>query len=90
MLTTEADAFVSMLTAVATILADPASPPAIVRDSGDDFLVALANGANAEAIVTGDRDLLDHQGLTPAPARLARQAARSPSAEPRQSPRRRL
>lgn len=36
-----------------------------VRDPGDDYLVALARAAGAEAIVTGDRDLLDHEGLVP-------------------------
>jgi predicted nucleic acid-binding protein len=38
---------------------------AILRDSEDDYLVALARKASAEAIVTGDKDLLDHVGLEP-------------------------
>jgi predicted nucleic acid-binding protein len=44
-----------------------------LRDPGDDYLVALALAANADAIVTGDKDLLDHPGLQP-PAINARQA----------------
>ncbi len=52
---------------------DPASPPATLRDPGDDYLVALAVAAHAEAIVTGDHDLLDHVALEP-PAMTARQA----------------
>lgn len=32
----------------------------------DDYLVALARESGAEAIVTGDKDLLDHPGLEPA------------------------
>jgi len=54
-------------------LPDPVSPPKILRDSDDDYLVALALAANATAIVTGDRDLLDHENLKP-PALSARQA----------------
>ena len=46
---------------------------AILRDPDDDYLVALARGAGAEAIVSGDRDLLDHPGLEP-PAIDARRA----------------
>lgn len=45
----------------------------MVRDPADDYLVALARVAEADAIVTGDRDLLDHAGLQP-PAVTAREA----------------
>lgn len=38
-----------------------------------DYLVALARAAGADAIITGDRDLLDHEGLDP-PALTPRQA----------------
>lgn len=55
----------AVLRAAAEMLPDPVAPPATVRDPGDDYLVALAIGARAEAIVTGDRDLLDHDGLEP-------------------------
>ena len=61
-----------MLRTLAVILADPISPPPVLRDPGDDYLVALAKTASAEAIITGDRDLLDHPGLEP-PAHTARQ-----------------
>jgi predicted nucleic acid-binding protein len=37
----------------------------VLRDPKDDYLVALAVAGRAEAIVTGDRDLLDHDGLVP-------------------------
>jgi putative PIN family toxin of toxin-antitoxin system len=46
-------------------LRDPREPASVVRDPNDDYLVALALAANARAIVTGDRDLLDHPGLNP-------------------------
>jgi uncharacterized protein len=44
---------------------DPVDPPAVLRDSSDDYLVALAGVAPAEAIVTSDHDLLDHDNLSP-------------------------
>ena len=37
--------------------ADIAEPPAVTRDPKDDYLVALALGASAEAITSGDDDL---------------------------------
>jgi putative PIN family toxin of toxin-antitoxin system len=37
--------------------ADIAEPPAVTRDPKDDYLVALALGAGAEAITSGDDDL---------------------------------
>jgi putative PIN family toxin of toxin-antitoxin system len=44
---------------------NPSQVEALLRDPDDDYLVALARQAGAEAIVTGDRDLLDHPGLMP-------------------------
>lgn len=52
---------------------DPREIEALLRDPDDDYLVALARGADAEAIVTGDSDLLDHVELRP-PAINARTA----------------
>jgi putative PIN family toxin of toxin-antitoxin system len=54
-------------------MADPVAPSRVVRDPDDDYLVALAKASTATAIVTGDRDLLDHEGLEP-PAITARAA----------------
>ena len=48
-----------------TILEDPAEVTTLLRDPDDDYLVTLARTAQAEAIITGDRDLLDHPGLQP-------------------------
>ena len=53
----EADAFVELLRGAAVMAADPASPPRISRDSGDDYLLALAR-ATAAVLVSGDQDLL--------------------------------
>jgi uncharacterized protein len=58
---------------LALMQADPINPEPILRDPADDYLVALARGAGAEAIVTGDKDLLEHAGLNP-PAIDAREA----------------
>lgn len=44
---------------------NPTKIEPVLRDPDDDYLVALARLASAEAIVTGDRDLLDHVGLLP-------------------------
>jgi len=55
----------AMVRGIASIFSDPAHPPRVVRDPADDYLVALARSARADAIVTGDRDLLDHEGLEP-------------------------
>lgn len=63
----------ALVRGVAVVLPDPVSPPRVVRDAGDDYLVALARAAGADAIVTGDRDLLDHVGLDP-PAVTPREA----------------
>jgi len=56
-----------------TVLDDPAEVDAILRDAEDDYLVALARTAEADFIVTGDKDLLEHIDLQP-PAINARNA----------------
>lgn len=48
-----------------TVLADPTVSPVLLRDPDDDYLVALARDSGAEAIVSGDKDLLDHPDLEP-------------------------
>jgi putative PIN family toxin of toxin-antitoxin system len=55
----EAARFLSDLAAQTTLLVDSKDPPpAVCRDPRDDYLVALATSSGAEAIVTGDLDLL--------------------------------
>lgn len=51
----------------AVIYDDPEEVEAVLRDADDDYLVALARQSDADAIVTGDGDLLDHEGLEPQP-----------------------
>ena len=56
----EARRFVADLASVMTLAANPSPPyPAVCRDPGDDYLVALARVAVVDALVTGDRDLLE-------------------------------
>lgn len=42
-----------------TMVDDPIEPPAMTRDPKDDYLVALARAQTVDAIVSGDRDLLE-------------------------------
>jgi putative PIN family toxin of toxin-antitoxin system len=49
-------------------LRDPDNPEPVLRDPVDDYLVALARAGGAEAIITGDKNLLEHIGLDPPPA----------------------
>lgn len=61
----DVDDIVAGITEAATVVEDPEDVEAILRDPDDDYLIALARKADAEAIVSGDRDLLDHAGLEP-------------------------
>ena len=55
----EATRFVADLAAQTTLLVDAPGPhPAVCRDPRDDYLVALAQTNEVEAIVSGDLDLL--------------------------------
>jgi putative PIN family toxin of toxin-antitoxin system len=49
----------------ATKYPDPKKIAALLRDPDDDYLVALARESDADAIITGDHDLLDHANLVP-------------------------
>ena len=79
----EAEQAVSAIERVAMMLDDLVAPEQVLRDSGDDYLLALAlaRSAKAEAIITGDKDLLDHPGLQP-PAISARKATDRLAAPP--------
>jgi uncharacterized protein len=49
----EAHEIVEAIQAAAVMLADPVAPPRVVRDPGDDYIVALALAASGDAIVSG-------------------------------------
>ncbi len=61
----EAAEAVEAYEAVCVMFADPADTTPVLRDPEDDYLPALALTSGARAIITGDRDLLDHAGLRP-------------------------
>lgn len=67
------EGIVANVAEVATSYGDPTRVEPLLRDPDDDYLVALARESGAEAIVSGDKDLLDHPGLEP-PAIGARSA----------------
>ena len=54
----DAQLFLADIAAQVVMFADPADPPRICRDPDDDYLVALAIVCDADALVTGDDDLL--------------------------------
>lgn len=62
---TQASELLDALRLLSITLPDPPVLRPVLRDSNDDYLVELAQAGEAEAIVTGDRDLLDHEGLVP-------------------------
>lgn len=57
--TNQATTFLSELADSAQHRADPTQPPSVSRDRDDDYLVALARTARADALVSGDADLTD-------------------------------
>lgn len=59
----EADEYVAEMRAMCRMVDDPQAVPPLTRDPDDDYLVALADGGGAEAIVSGDLDLREATGL---------------------------
>jgi putative PIN family toxin of toxin-antitoxin system len=57
--TDQASTFLSELAHSAEHRADPTQPPSVSRDPDDDYLIALARTARADALVSGDADLTD-------------------------------
>lgn len=54
----DVDSWVERLESESTMTADPVDPPRIVPDDpGDDYLIALADAAHADVLVTRDRHL---------------------------------
>lgn len=51
--------FVALIAALSEIVDLPDEVPRICRDPADDWVIACAYAGNADAIVSGDRDLLD-------------------------------
>jgi uncharacterized protein len=60
-----AAAYIAALVGDAVIVDDPPDPPNVSADRGDDYLIALAHAANADAIVSGDSHLTQLDSPTP-------------------------
>lgn len=54
----DAQLFLADIASQVVMLADPADPPSVCRDPDDDYLVALTAASGADALVSGDDDLL--------------------------------
>jgi putative PIN family toxin of toxin-antitoxin system len=59
------DAYIDSLAGDALQVDDPADPPAVSPDRGDDYLIALARAARADVIVSGDTHLTQLARITP-------------------------
>lgn len=57
--TDQVTTFLSELALSAQHREDPTQPPSVSRDPDDDYLVALARMARADALISGDADLTD-------------------------------
>jgi putative PIN family toxin of toxin-antitoxin system len=60
-----AEAYIAALTGDAVQIDDPPDPPRLSPDSSDDYLIALARAAHADAIVSGDSHLTQLADATP-------------------------
>lgn len=62
----EADAYVALLRSVAMVESDPApSARAVGPDPDDEYLIDLARASRADALVSGDRHLLNLRDVLP-------------------------
>ncbi len=83
----EVDAYVAELARRGEPWDDLADPPTVSPDRDDDYLIALARAAGADALVTGDTDLIeldlpDVPALTPRQLLEIHATDAEPSAEP--------
>jgi uncharacterized protein len=59
----EVDEYATEIESLCRMVDDPDPVPALLRDPDDDYLLALASEAGADAIVSGDLDLHEAVGL---------------------------
>jgi predicted nucleic acid-binding protein len=59
----EAEQYAAEVEGMCRMVEGPGAVPQVLRDSDDDYLVALAHESGAEAIVSGDLDLREAVGL---------------------------
>jgi putative PIN family toxin of toxin-antitoxin system len=53
----EVDEFIDVIRRGAITLENPVIPEAVTRDPGDDYLIALAQAAHVDHLVSGNKDL---------------------------------
>jgi putative PIN family toxin of toxin-antitoxin system len=70
----ERDEYLARLRVQAEVVDDPGGSSGATRDPDDDYLVALARRARADAIVSGDKDLVQ-AGLEEPPVWTPRECA---------------
>lgn len=58
--------FIDRLRRHATVVDDPSEQPEVTRDRNDDYLFALARQEQVDAIVSGDRDVIEAGVASPA------------------------
>jgi len=61
----DAETLIARLRREATAVNDPEAAEPVTADPDDDYLIALATGAQADAIVSGDSDLTELAGAKP-------------------------
>jgi predicted nucleic acid-binding protein len=76
-----AEALLSGLIDDGVLIEDPPAQPGLIPDPGDDYLVALAQKAAAQCIVSGDAHLREFANTVP-PVLMAREFFRDDKSHP--------
>jgi putative PIN family toxin of toxin-antitoxin system len=61
----EVDEFVDVIRRGAITVENPVVAEGVTRDPGDDYLVAVAQAANVDHLVSGDKDLTSLRTVVP-------------------------
>ncbi len=61
----EVEEFVDVIRRGAVTVENPVIAEAVSRDPGDDYLIALAQAANVDYLVSGDKDLTSLATVSP-------------------------
>ena len=61
----DASLFIATIEGLVDLVPDPVEVLSVTRDSGDDYLIALARLHGVKVIVSGDKDLLEWSSQLP-------------------------
>lgn len=61
----EVSGYLEIFERLAIFVRDPAMPPSVTPDPGDDYLVALARASSANFLVSGDPHLTELEDVEP-------------------------